>query len=113
VVRGHACVGAAKTSACTSSNPAGQTGDADDYTEGFAELTGGRAWTNTNNFDGAVDRIRRESFGYYLLGYPAPINDHRLHTIEVKVSAPGVTVRARRARGCEIAARISLPLAVD
>jgi len=69
------------------------------YDEGFAEQTGGQTWLNTNNFDRAVNQIWRESGSYYLLGYRPPINDHRLHKIEVKVSVPNTTVRARRARG--------------
>ena len=44
-------------------------------------------------------RIWQESGHYYLLGYAPPINDHRVHKIDVRVKAPGVTVRARRARG--------------
>lgn len=69
------------------------------YDEGFAEETGGRAWVNTNNFDRAVNQIWQESGHYYLLGYRPPLNDHRLHKIEVKVAAPNTTVRARRTRG--------------
>ena len=80
-------------------DPEGQTGQVDDYSQSFAVETGGQAWANTNNFEGAVERIWRESRNYYLLGYVQPINDRRIHKIEVKVSKPGVTVRARRARG--------------
>jgi len=80
-------------------DPEGQTGQVDDYSQSFAVETGGQAWANTNNFEAAVDRIWRESRNYYLLGYVQPINDRRIHRIEVKVSKPGVTVRARRARG--------------
>jgi VWFA-related protein len=80
-------------------DPEGQTGEVDDYSEGFAELTGGHAWVNTANFDSAVNQIWQESGSYYLVGYRPPINDHRLHKIEVKVSVPNTTVRARRARG--------------
>jgi hypothetical protein len=80
-------------------DPQGQTGYFEDWSKSFAAETGGTAWSNTNNFSGAVDRIWQESGSYYLLGYAPPINDHRVHKIEVKVSAPGVTVRSRRARG--------------
>jgi len=69
------------------------------YDESFAEQTGGQAWVNTNNFDRAVNQIWQESGSYYLLGYRPPINDHRLHKIEVKVNLPNTTVRARKARG--------------
>lgn len=74
-------------------------GQVEDYSQSFAAETGGAAWVNTNNFDGAVERIWLESGSYYLLGYPAPINDHRIHKIDVRVAVRGVTIRARRARG--------------
>jgi VWFA-related protein len=70
-----------------------------DWADSFTEHTGGAAWTNSNNFDGAANRIWTESSSYYLLGYAAPIADQRIHTINVKVSRKGVTVRARKARG--------------
>ena len=60
-------------------DPEGQAGELDDYSQGFAELTGGRAWVNSGRFDQAVDQIWRESGSYYLIGYRAPINNHRLH----------------------------------
>ena len=75
------------------------TGEVDDYSEGFAAQTGGRAWVNSGNFDGAIEQIWRESGSYYLLGYRAPVDSHRVHRIDVKVDLPGVVVRARRARG--------------
>jgi VWFA-related protein len=74
-------------------------GQVEDYSQGFAAQSGGAAWVNTNNFDGAVERIWLESGSYYLLGYPAPINDRRIHKIDVRVTVRGVTIRARRARG--------------
>ena len=76
--------------------PGGYYGD---YATMFAAETGGWAWANTNNFGAAVEQIWREAGSYYVLGYHAPINDHRLHEIEVKVNVKGVTVRARRGRG--------------
>ena len=80
-------------------DPEGAPGRANDESGTFATETGGYAWVNTANFDAVVERIWRESGSYYLLGYRAPINDRRLHKIELKVNAPGVTVRTRRARG--------------
>jgi VWFA-related protein len=67
--------------------------------DSFTTRTGGRAWVNTNNFKGAVDSIWRDAGTYYLLGYRTPINDHRLHDIEVTVRLDGLKLRARRARG--------------
>ncbi len=82
-------------------DPTGQTpgGYYGDYATTFAAETGGWAWANTNNFGAAVEQVWREAGSYYVLGYQAPINDHRLHEIEVKVTVKGVTVRARRGRG--------------
>jgi VWFA-related protein len=80
-------------------DPRGLTAQPNDWSESFAAETGGDAWGRTNNFRGAVDRIWPEAGSYYLLGYAAPINDLKLHKIDVKVGRRGLTVRARRARG--------------
>jgi VWFA-related protein len=80
-------------------DPAGFTGDVDDYSQGFAEYSGGHAWVNAGNFNQAVDQIWRDSAAYYLLGYVAPSSGRGLRRIDVKVDRPGVVVRARRARG--------------
>jgi VWFA-related protein len=80
-------------------DPVGFTGSVNSYVEGFAEETGGWAYSNASNFGKAVDEVWRDTGTYYLLGYAAPVNDHRLHEIEVKVRTPNVTVRARRGRG--------------
>jgi VWFA-related protein len=77
----------------------GPPGEFADWAHSFAADTGGAAWTSTNNFGGAADRIWRESASFYLLGYAVPVNDGRIHRISVKVAKPGVTVRARKARG--------------
>ena len=74
--------------------PGGYYGD---YATTFAAETGGWAWANTNNFGAAVEQIWREAGSYYVLGYNAPINDHRLHEIEVTVNCQGPH-RARPAR---------------
>jgi hypothetical protein len=79
-------------------DPQGVQASPGDWSKSFAEETGGYAWGRTNNFPGAVDQIVKESASYYLVGYTAPVNDDRLHKIDVKVARPGVTVRARRAR---------------
>jgi VWFA-related protein len=69
-----------------------------DYATSFAAETGGWVWANTNNYNGAVEQIWREAGSYYVIGYNAPINDQRLHRIDVQVNVKGVTVRARRGR---------------
>jgi VWFA-related protein len=64
----------------------------------FAEETGGFAVINTNSFAGAFDRIVLENSSYYVLAYypPNPKRDGKFHNIQVRVSRPGLTVRARR-----------------
>ena len=79
-------------------DPRGLTGPPGDWSKSFAEETGGYAWGRTNNFNAATDQIFRESARFYLIGYAPPINDNRLHKIDVKVDRKGVTIRARRAR---------------
>ena len=80
-------------------NPEGAGGGYGEWSHSFMAETGGYAWSGTNNYSGAIDRIFQESASYYLIGYVAPTADQRLHKIEVKVSKQGVTVRARRSRG--------------
>jgi VWFA-related protein len=63
----------------------------------LAEETSGRAAVNTNDFEGAFARIVKDNSAYYMLGYhPAnPKRDGRAHKLQVKVSRPGLEVRAR------------------
>ena len=63
----------------------------------FAENTGGRAVTNTNEPADFVPQMYRENSSYYLLGFrPASDKpDGRFHRIKVEVKRPGVQVRAR------------------
>ena len=64
----------------------------------LAEETNGYAAVNSNDLKGAFDRIVRDNSSYYLLAYYPPSNrrDGRFHRIQVRVSRPGLTVRARR-----------------
>jgi VWFA-related protein len=64
----------------------------------LSEETGGFAFVNRNNVDEALDRIVAENSSYYVLGYYAANDrrDGRFRKIEVRVTRPGVTVRARR-----------------
>ncbi len=66
---------------------------------GFARETGGLAFIATNDINGAVDRILRESANYYLLGVGDPPvgRGADLRELDVRVLRRGVTVRARRA----------------
>ena len=66
-------------------------------TEYVAAATGGSTIRDTNDLLGGLTRLADESSTYYLLGYqPEKPRDGRWHKLEVKVSRPGVTVRARR-----------------
>lgn len=71
---------------------------ADGGNTGFARETGGMAFVNTNDLNGAADRIVRESASYYALrvGSP-PVGGSGLRPLELRVSRRGVTLRARRA----------------
>jgi VWFA-related protein len=74
--------------------PMAGTGD-----DGFARETGGRAFLNSNDLDGAADRIMRESATYYLVDVPDPPVGAKadLRPLEVKSKRKGVTIRARHA----------------
>ena len=68
--------------------------------DGFARATGGRAFVNTNDFTGAVDRIVRDTSDYYVVRVPDPPNrggKGSLRPVDVRVHRPGVTVLARMA----------------
>ena len=64
----------------------------------FAGETGGFAVVNTNRLANAFDRIVDENSSYYVLAYypPNPKRDGKYHNINVRVTRPGVTVRARK-----------------
>lgn len=66
---------------------------------GFARETGGHAFVNTNDLNGAADRIMREAGSYYLIGVSDPPVARKadLRELDVRVLRRGVTVRARRA----------------
>lgn len=66
---------------------------------GFARETGGHAFVNTNDVNGAADRIMREAGSYYLIGVADPPVARKadLRELDVRVLRRGVTVRARRA----------------
>ena len=52
---------------------------------------------NQNDFSTAYDRIVRDNSSYYVLAYyPPDAEPGRLHRIDVRVSRPGLTVRARK-----------------
>lgn len=64
----------------------------------LSEETGGFAVVNNNDVPGAFVRLVEENSSYYVLGY-YPANDRRdgrFRKIDVRVTTPGLTVRARR-----------------
>ncbi|MDH3255748.1 MAG: VWA domain-containing protein [Acidobacteriota bacterium] len=62
----------------------------------MADATGGLAALNTNDFDGAFERIGEDFNNYYSLGYaPVHATSGRYYTIDVKVKRPGLEVRHR------------------
>jgi hypothetical protein len=71
---------------------------AQDSLRALAEETGGFAAVNTNQFANAFDRIVRDNSSYYVLAYYPPTDkkDGKFHRIQVRVTRPGLTVRARR-----------------
>jgi VWFA-related protein len=64
----------------------------------LAELTGGIAVVNQNDFDKALKRIDAETSDYYVLGYYStnPDPTRRTRAIEIKTSKPNLSVWSRR-----------------
>jgi len=70
---------------------------AQDSLRTLSEETGGFAVVNRNDFSSAYDRIVRDNSTYYVLAYyPPDSKPGRVHKIDVRVTRPGLTVRARR-----------------
>ena len=65
----------------------------------IAELTGGYAAVNQNDFDKALKRIDAETSDYYVVGYYSSNPDPRKRnrTIDIKVSRPELNVMHRKA----------------
>jgi VWFA-related protein len=64
----------------------------------LADLTGGRAFYNTNDLNGALRTALDDSNISYTLGFylDSESLDGKLHELKVQVSRPGLTVRYRR-----------------
>jgi VWFA-related protein len=70
---------------------------AQDSLRTLSEETGGFAVVNRNDFATAYQRIVEDNSTYYVLAYyPPDSRPGRLHKIEVRVTRPGLTVRARK-----------------
>lgn len=63
----------------------------------LAQVTGGFAFVNQNDFDQAFTRLVRETSSYYVLGYYSTNEkrDGRFRNVRVRVKRPGLEVRAR------------------
>jgi VWFA-related protein len=64
----------------------------------IADLTGGKAFYNTNDIQGAIRKAIDDSDVTYTLGYYVPDNnwDNKFHKIKVKVKRSGVSVRTKK-----------------
>jgi VWFA-related protein len=64
----------------------------------LSEETGGFAVVNKNDYSTAYQRIVEDNSSYYVLAYyPPDPRPGRFHKIDVRVTRPGLIVRARRA----------------
>jgi VWFA-related protein len=64
----------------------------------LSEETGGFAVVNRNDFSTAFQRIVEDNSSYYVLAYyPPDPRPGRTHKIDVRLTRPGLTVRARKA----------------
>jgi VWFA-related protein len=63
----------------------------------LAADTGGRAFTDSNDFGEAFDRVQRDMSAYYLLGYSTtnPTKDGQFRRIQVRVKRDGLRIEAR------------------
>ena len=66
---------------------------------GFAGETGGYAFTNTNDLEGAAERIMREAASYYVVDVVDPPVGRKadLRELDVRALRRGVSIQARRA----------------
>ena len=64
----------------------------------LADTTDGRAIVNQNDLRRGLRQMLDDASGYYLLGYDSSLapTDGEFHEIDVRVSRPGLRVRARR-----------------
>ena len=71
--------------------------ESQDTLTSLAGDTGGRAFTDTNDFAGAFTRVQRDMSAYYLLGYSSTnsAKDGRFRRVQVRVKRDGLRVEAR------------------
>jgi len=68
-----------------------------DTLQTLASDTGGRAFTDTNDFGGAFTQVLRDTSAYYLIGYSSAneLKDGKFRRIAVRVKTPGLRVEHR------------------
>jgi VWFA-related protein len=64
----------------------------------IAEATGGGYFelTSTNDLAATFTRVAEELHHQYALGFTPTVLDGKMHTLQVRVASPNMTVRARR-----------------
>jgi VWFA-related protein len=74
-----------------------QLASSQDTLTSLAGDTGGRAFTDTNDFSEAFTRVQRDMSAYYLLGYSSTntVRDGRFRRVQVRVKRDGLRVEAR------------------
>jgi VWFA-related protein len=74
-----------------------QLASSQDTLTSLAGDTGGRAFTDTNDFGEAFTRVQRDMSAYYLLGYSSTntTRDGRFRRVQVRVKRDGLRVEAR------------------
>lgn len=74
-----------------------QLASSQDTLTSLAADTGGRAFTDTNDFGEAFARVQRDMSAYYLLGYSSTnsTRDGRFRRIQVRIKRDGMRVEAR------------------
>src|SRR4029453_1564690 len=74
-----------------------QLASSQDTLTSLAADTGGRAFTDSNEFGGAFDCVQKDMSAYYLLGYSTsnPEKDGRFRRIQVRVKRDGYRLEAR------------------
>jgi VWFA-related protein len=74
-----------------------QLASSQDTLTSLAADTGGRAFTDTNDFGDAFRRVQRDMSAYYLLGYSSTntTRDGRYRRVQVRVKREGLRVEAR------------------
>ncbi len=74
-----------------------QLSSSEDTLTTLAGDTGGRAFTDSNDFGEAFARVQRDMSAYYLLGYSStnPTKDGRFRRIQVRVKRDGFRVESR------------------